>query len=202
MAEKYYSVSKDENAKDAVEIKIAIRDIRDFYKASDYSAFTEQSLNDELEKYILKCVRVYPASKKVKLVISVPDKHMLKDSLQLPSSIHKHFSYRVIDTEVIMSQKIHQWKINMIIGILFLILCLITVQLLDPYSDINAVKIAKESISIIGWVALWEPLSFVFFGWQSVKSDKQYYKKLSTVPVEVISYIARGHLYSKISNIH
>jgi hypothetical protein len=175
------------------DIDIVIKNLEDAFSHFDYVSFREKSLNGELEDYIFRAVKRFSLKKEVRLVIHAPEGKSQSEFELLKDTIHSHFSYKAREFEYSMSQQFIQWRINMLIGVLCVILCLILMEILDAFSYINAIKVIKESLLIVGWVALWEPVAFILFGWQSIKKDKLYCRKLCSMPIRIEKYIVRDY---------
>lgn len=182
----------DKEKEKPAEIEIIIRDVRDIYRYYDYISLEGMNLNYELEEYIFKALKNYPLSQKTKLIIRIPEDNSKYESQDLEKSIHSHFICKVKEINILIKQQFKQWRINMFIGTLFLILCLILVEILDKFSHINVIRIIKESLLIVGWVALWEPLTFILFGYRDIKQDRLYYKKLCNIPISIERYYVRN----------
>jgi len=172
--------------KDIIELNIIIKNIDDLLKNDGSIASIEEGLSKPIEDYLFKAVKCYPISQKLKLLIIIKESHTQRDEDEIYKVIHSHFYYKVKVTQIYLKEQFRQWEINFFIGILFLILCLIIGGILEKFTHIGVIKIIKESLLIIGWVALWEPVSFILFGWRVINRDKQYYKKLCNIPIEVI----------------
>jgi hypothetical protein len=164
-----------------IDIDIMLKNINEIFQQSVCN-----TLNREFEDYIFNSAKNYALDKKIKLIIHIPKEQ--KDMDLIKYTIHKHFEYKAKEISLQLKQQFYQWIINIIIGILFLVLCLILVEVLEVFSYINIVKILKESLLIIGWVALWEPVSFILFGWRTKKRDKLLCEKLSLVSISIVSY--------------
>jgi hypothetical protein len=164
-----------------INIDIMLKNINEIFQQSVCN-----TLNREFEDYIFESVKNYALDKEIKLIIHIPKE--VSDMDLIKHTIHKHFAYKEKEIGLQLKQQFYQWIINIIIGILFLVLCLILVEVLEVFSYINIIKILKESLLIIGWVALWEPVSFILFGWRSKKRDKLLCEKLSLVSISIVSY--------------
>ena len=171
---------------DIIELNIDIKNIDDLLKSNGSIASIEESLSKSIEEYLFKAVKGYPTSQKIKLLIIIKDSQRQWNDEEIASLVHSHFCYKVKETRIYLKEQFRQWGINFFIGILFLILCLIIGGILDKFTYIGMIKIIKESLLIIGWVALWEPVSFILFGWRVINRDKNYYKKLCNVPIEIV----------------
>lgn len=166
-----------------VEIKIIVKDSKDIFEHFGFRSLEDKVMNSGLESYIIGSIKNYPIKRGAKIIISFLEGNESLDIASIEKTIHTHFKYKAEETVLSLKQQFRQWKINMTIGILFLILCLILVEVLERLSQTNIVKIFKESLLIIGWVALWEPVTFILFGWRNIKRNIQYYQKLSEVPI-------------------
>jgi|GEM_PF-1214880 len=176
----------ESGASDIVEINIDIKNIDDMLKNNESVASIEESLSKPIEEYLFKAVKCYSINQEVRLLIIIKENLRQRSGKEIAQIVHSHFCYKVKETEIYLKEQFRQWRINFTIGGLFLILCLILGEILDKFSHVGIMKIIKESLIIIGWVALWEPVSFILFGWRTIKRDKLYYKKLCEIPIDVV----------------
>ena len=171
---------------DIIKLNIDIKNIDDLLKSDGSIASIEECLSKAIEEYLFKVVKCYPIRQKIKLLIIIKESKRQRRDEEISEIVHSHFCYKVKETQIFLKEQFRQWGINFFIGILFLILCLIIGGILDKFTHIGMIKIIKESLLIIGWVALWEPVSFILFGWRVINRDKNYYRKLCNVPIEII----------------
>lgn len=172
--------------RDVVEINVDIKNVEDLLKNRENAASIEERLSKTLEEYLFKAVKCYPISQKVKFLIILKENQRKGNEEMVAEIVHSHFCYKVKETEIYLRQQFRQWAINSLIGISFLVLCLILGEVLDRYTFNRVIKIMKESLIIIGWVALWEPVTFILFGFRVIKKDKLYYRKLCDIPIDVV----------------
>jgi hypothetical protein len=177
------SFSNNEIKNEAVEIEVIVKDSKDIYEQYGFRSLVDKALNADLESYIMSSIKNYPLKRKVNIVISFIIEGENMDISKIEKIIQTHFKFKAEEMDLSLKQQFRQWKINMTIGVLFLILCLILVEVLEQFSPTNIVKIIKESLLIIGWVALWEPITFILFGWRNIKANKLYYEKLSHIGI-------------------
>jgi len=171
---------------DIIELNIDIKNIDTLLKSEGSIASIEETLSKSIEEYLFKAVKRYPLSHMIKLLIIIKDSQRQGNDEKIEKIVHSHFCYKAKETQLYLKEQFRQWGINSIIGILFLILCLIVGGILEKFTHIGIIKIIRESLLIIGWVALWEPVTFILFGWRIINRDKHYYIKLSNIPIEVI----------------
>lgn len=183
-----------ENDNTAV-INIEIKNVDTMLKNDGNAASIEERLGRTIEEYLFKAVKCYPIKQKARLLIIVNEKRRTLVEKDIVDIVHRHFRYKAKETEIFLKEQFRQWAVNSVIGILFLVLCIILGEILDKFTYIGLVKIIKESLLIIGWVALWEPVTFILFGWRVIKRDKLYFKKLSSIPIEVAEKRFINQLY-------
>lgn len=171
---------------DIIELNIDIKNIDTLLKNEGSIASIEETLSKSIEQYLFKAVKRYPLSHMIKLIIIIKESQRQGNDEEIEKIVHSHFCYKVKETQLYLKEQFRQWGINSLIGILFLILCLIIGGILEKFTHIGIIKIIRESLLIIGWVALWEPVTFILFGWRIINRDKHYYMKLSNIPIEVI----------------
>jgi hypothetical protein len=46
--------------------------------------------------------------------------------------------------------------------------------------------VARESLTIAGWVAMWRPMQIYLYEWWPLRRQTRIYQKLSHMPVEII----------------
>jgi hypothetical protein len=176
-------MSKNSEYKDITLIDIVVKNTKDIFQQFGHSPLGSNILNRDFEDYILTAAKSCPLEKKIGLAVYMPCS--LGEEKLIEPAIHKHFENRARQTSLHLKEQFKQWAVNMVIGVLFLVLCLILVEILEVFSYINIIKIIKESLLIIGWVALWEPVTFILFGWRIIKRDKLLYKKLARMPISI-----------------
>lgn len=164
-------------------INVIVKDSKDIFEHFGFRSLDDKIMNVELETYIINSIKSYPIKRKAMVIVRFMQERDQVDISSIEKTIHTHFKYKAEEIDLSLKQQFRQWKINMTIGILFLILCLILVEVLERFSTTNITKVLKESLLIIGWVALWEPITFILFGWRAVKRNMLYYEKLSRIGI-------------------
>jgi hypothetical protein len=76
---------------------------------------------------------------------------------------------------------------NMTIAFVFLFLCLLMIRLLSTLQGGLLKTTFSEGLTIIGWVALWEPVNVFLYGWWPLVQKKNIYTKILGMDVKVNS---------------
>jgi hypothetical protein len=93
-----------------------------------------------------------------------------------------------------MAHKIHgedsglmnQGRISLIIGVIFMTVCLGFSKFLMPKSPGTWTAVLRESLTIAGWVAMWRPMQIYLYDWWPLRQRRRVFTKLSRMPVEVL----------------
>jgi hypothetical protein len=80
---------------------------------------------------------------------------------------------------------------SLLIGLLFLAACLAASKLLFGSHEGTWTNIARESLTIAGWVAMWRPMEIYLYDWWPLRGRGRIYRKLSQLPIEVVKMDAR-----------
>lgn len=180
---------------DIMDIDIYIDRLEDLYALTNYSSFKSRALNPELEKHILNSVQNYKLKTNIRLVLHLPAASVIKNIPDIKQSINNHFAFKAKETEAHLKRKFRQWRLNLCIGTVFLAACFALLEIFEGKVETNGTKLLKESLLIMGWVSLWEPITFILFGWHPILKKKMYYQKLSDVSVSMVKYMNRSRKF-------
>lgn len=147
-------------------VPIILNNIGEMVYKHDPHAPEQSKLNLVIEDYLMESVEHLPPA--APFVIELHFKELNDgDSLLAEQIIRNNFT-RV--TKGILLQKkreMMRWRFNLAIGFVFLAVCIVLSQLCRmAVKDNEVMRVLQESFSIIGWVALWEPVSYFLYGWR------------------------------------
>lgn len=75
---------------------------------------------------------------------------------------------------------------SLVIGIVFVSLCLVAADAIGNLGTHTGTSIARESLTIVGWVAMWRPLQIFLYDWWPFQRQIRLYQKLSSAHIQVI----------------
>lgn len=167
-------------------IEMTLSSVAQFFNSFDPAPFYEKEIDGDAEEYILNSVMDVPAETPMKIVIYLPPAAATEENaMMMEKAIRAHFSYLVHNSERQTHERFRQGRLNLAIGLLFLSACLSAHQFLIRYDGNAFVPMLGESLIIIGWVALWEPVQFFLYGWHPARRMRRIYRKVIGMPVEV-----------------
>jgi hypothetical protein len=166
-------------------IEIRLRDLNQFFNTFDPSPFHDKDIDDDAERYIVESVRAFPLKTKLKLLFYLPLQHHEEASKVLTYSIDNYFDYRATLTSRELSSTLYEGRFALLLGSLFLIIC-ISLRTVFGFLSANPFgNIILEGLSIVGWVAMWRPIQIFLYDWWSLYRRKKIFEKIRDMDVEI-----------------
>ncbi|MGE5145891.1 MAG: hypothetical protein ACM3N5_04040 [Candidatus Eiseniibacteriota bacterium] len=168
-------------------IEIRLSRLQQLFNSLDPSPFHEKDLDEDAEAYIVGWVDEFPLPQPLKLIVHLPaDQLPLAATIDLQESIHNYFAYRVGETQRRVRALLREGRIALVIGLLFLALCVSVRHLVLTLGGPGTVsQVLAEGLLILGWVAMWRPLQIFLYEWWPLRRHGRIFAKLAAMPVEV-----------------
>ena len=160
--------------------------IEQLFNSMDPSPFHEKDLDDDAEEFIVGWAQEFPRRDPVSLVVHVNQLPAREDAQHLlETAVHNYFAYRAKVNRFEFRHLLKEGRTSLIIGLVFLGACLLTSEWLLRKQAGSLSIIARESLVIAGWVAMWRPIRIFLYDWWPVLRRGRLYEKLSRMHVEV-----------------
>lgn len=104
-------------------------------------------------------------------------------SMMLSAAIHNHFAYKAERTRSKLRNLLRQGRASMAVGIVFVTVCLIAADAIGSMGTHSGYNIARESLTIVGWVAMWRPMQIFLYDWWPVLRKIRLYERLCTAHI-------------------
>jgi len=167
-------------------VEINLRDVNQLFNTIDPSPFHEKDLDHDAEEFIVSWTREFPLSEPVVLVIYLSQLPVEKDyQPKIEQSVQHYFAYRAGLIRMEFGQLIKDGRLSLLIGGLFLLACLAASNLLVGPGPGTFPSVARESLTIAGWVAMWRPMEIFLYEWWPLRRRGRIYEKMSHMKVEV-----------------
>jgi hypothetical protein len=167
-------------------ISVKLRDMNQLFNSMDPSPFIEKDLDDDAEEFIVSWAQEFSPNAPIKLRIYL-EQPSAEDSKELiRTAIHNHFAHRAKITDLEFKRLLKQGRTSLFIGLLFLATCLLLSKILLGNESGTWAAVARESLTIAGWVAMWRPMQIYLYDWWPLLRRSRIYAKLSHMPVELV----------------
>jgi hypothetical protein len=175
---------RDTDKTDTVAVELRLDRIPRLYNSLDPAPFHEKELEAAADDYIVGSAED-AGNRPIRLVIMLPGDELARpEAQQVPASIRHHFELRRDSERRLLRSMWWRGRMALLIGVVFLALCLFARSLLLASSS-TAAHIVAEGLLIVGWVAMWGPLDVFLYGWWPIWSRYRLFDRLTRLEVEM-----------------
>ncbi len=168
-------------------IEIRLDSIDRIHDPLDPSRYPERTLDRGVESYITDAVRDFPKKTELELVVYVPEKEMQKEGTKrLVQTIHNHFRYKAAQARREMREIFESGRTGLMGGILLLALVLFVNLTIARTPDSVVNEVLRNSLLVIGWVAMWQPISAFLYEWRPYQRKLKIYRKICRMKISII----------------
>ncbi len=171
-------------------VEIKLNEVRQIFNSFDPAPFRDKDLEANAENYIVDSVQELHLDTPVKLILHLPQQTCTEEAISsVPVAIHNYFSYRADITAKELRFTLHQGRIALAIGLVFLFMCIAAQQLIASLEKSGLMwSIIEEGFLISGWVAMWRPIEVFLYDWWPIRRKRRIYEKLARMKVELRGY--------------
>ena len=166
-------------------IAVELRDFAQLFNPIDPSPFDNKDLNLDVEEFIVSSAQEYLPNESLRLRIHLEQWPAEDPTALLCNAVHNYFAYRARLTHLDFRRLMKRGRTSLIIGLLFLVTCLLSSRLLLGDHQGTWATIIRESLTIAGWVGMWRPMEVFLYDWWPLRRRARLYERLSRMPVEV-----------------
>ena len=168
-------------------IALRVREIGQLFNSMDPTPFLNKDLDPQANEYIESWASTHSVKSRFHLTIHIQQWPEQGDpTAMLTEAIHNHFIYQAERTRRKLHQVLKQGRMSMVIGLIFVSICLIAADYIGDLGPNAGYRIARESLTIVGWVAMWRPMQIFLYDWWPIQRKIRLYLKLSSAHVQVV----------------
>ena len=169
-------------------IEVVLDDTAQLFKAGTPSPFLDHGLHPDAERFIEERVGGFPHREPLCLVLRPRQMPAGGDAVTaVRDAFRTHYERRVRENRQTFRHLMAEGQRILLIGIAFLTACLLLVTFLFPAEPLRPfAKLVRESITIVGWVAMWRPFEIFLYDWWPLRRRGQLFRKLAAMPVEIL----------------
>jgi hypothetical protein len=167
-------------------IELKLREISQLFNSLDPSPFNEQDLDSDAEEFIVGWARELPRGRPLHLILHLerplPEG---RDSASVAEAIRHYFTYRASITRLELRQLFKQGRMSLLIGTAFLAGCLLLGRMIAPDESGAARAVAREGLTIGGWVAMWRPMEIYLYDWWPLWRRSLLQRRLGQMKIDI-----------------
>ena len=174
-------------------IELHLHSLDQLFDTLDPSPFRERDLDPKADEFIVDSARELCSRRPREIVLHLdqppndPDAHRV-----VSDAIRTHFARRSEFSRRELRQLMRRGLISLAVGLTFLVMLFLSAQamgLLTAQSGFPT--LVRESMLIIGWVAMWRPLEIFLYDWWPIVGEQHLHDRLSRIEVRIVP----GHDY-------
>jgi hypothetical protein len=168
-------------------IELRVRDLRQIFNSMDPSPFHDQDLAVDAEEYIVDSLKELPGRHASEIVVHLEQSATESDATQLEAAVHAHFTRRALHLRRSVRDLLSEGAVSLAIGVTILVLFFVLGRLVVRAAGENPwTTLARESLLIGGWVAMWRPMEIFLYRWWPIVGERRLHERLATLPVRLI----------------
>ena len=147
-------------------LDLHVREIHQLFNSLDPAPFLNKDLDRTCEAYIESWALALPHESRLHLAIRVEQLDSAVQASELMSeAIHNYYGYKAELARSDFRQLMRQGRMSLAIGLSFVCVCLLLAEAASLAITGPPGTIVRESLTIIGWVAMWRPIQIFLYDW-------------------------------------
>lgn len=169
------------------QLELRVHALAQLFNSMDPTPFHSKALDREAETFIEAWAAGFRADSRLHLVIHLLEMPVDGDPCALiTEAVHHHFKDKATAVRRDLRELFRVGRTSMVIGLIFVSLCLLGADTIGQLGSGTAHTIARESLTIVGWVAMWRPLQIFLYDWWPMARRIGTYKALMRAHVRVL----------------
>jgi len=169
-------------------IEVHVADLKQLFHSLDPTPFRERDLDPKAEEFIAGWARELESDAPIALIVHVdlgmpPAEHVQT----LHDAVRDYFGERAAEKRRRLRQLFRVGRTSLVIGLIFLAASILIGDLVaSMLKDTRFAGVARESLLIGGWVAMWRPLEVFLYDWWPIRAEARLMDRLSAMAVRVV----------------
>ena len=168
-------------------LELRVRELGQMFNSLDPTPFLNKDLDREAEAFIETWAMGFAPGCRLHITVHLASPPAEGDPGALVAeAIHNYFDYKAGLVRAEFKELLRQGRASLFIGLAFVTLCLLAADAIGRPGSSTAATIARESLTIVGWVAMWRPLQIFLYDWWPLARRIRVYKALQQAHVRVV----------------
>jgi hypothetical protein len=168
-------------------IEVHVTDLQQMFNSFDPTPFNERDLDPKAEEFIAGWARELSTEVPLGLIIHVDKEPRPEQIKTTQDAVRDYFGERATQTRRRLRQLFRLGRTSLLIGVVFLSVSIGIGDLVAAMlKETRFAGIARESLLIGGWVAMWRPLEVFLYDWWPIRAEARLFDRLSAMAVRVV----------------
>lgn len=173
-------------------IEIHLTELDQLYDPLAPLLFRQKDLNPKIDQYIIDRARELGRRPPREILL-----HLSQGTTEAPNTaecektarnaIHDHFARRAAAVHQELRRLMRRGLISFAIGLSFLAVLMVILTWTDMATTQSGyLTVLRESMIILGWVAMWRPLEILLYDWWPLVGQRKQLRQLSRTKVRLV----------------
>ncbi|RTL58104.1 MAG: hypothetical protein EKK46_00470 [Rhodocyclaceae bacterium] len=169
------------------QIEVRIGKLSELFNSMDPTPFHHRDLDNDAEEFLESWAMEFPHNSHFRIIVHIEQMPEEDPTPVVAEAIHNYFDYQAMLTKRNLSLLLLEGRTSLLIGLGFLALCLFGADILSSTANGNTfLRVARESLIIGGWVAMWRPMQIFLYEWWPLVRKGNIYRHLGHASVHVL----------------
>src|ERR1700752_552208 len=168
-------------------IEVHVGELKQLFNSIDPSPFRDKDLDPKAEEFIVGWAKELPLDATLALMVDLDREAGLPDEAAvLRDAIHEFFSQRAQAYRRRLRELFRVGRTSLAIGLVALASAIALGDFLAALMNGSRIgEIARESLTIGGWVSMWRPLEIFLYDWWPIRNEALLSDRLAAMPVRI-----------------
>ena len=168
-------------------LELRVSELMQLFNSLDPTPFLHRDLDRAAEAYIENWAREFPPDSRLQITIHLERPPATGNpTVLMTEAVHNHFDDKASLLRGELRQLLRQGRTSLCIGLAFVAVCLLIADAITQSGGGDVNTIARESLTIVGWVAMWRPVEIFLYDWWPLVRRIRVYRNLRYARVRVI----------------
>jgi hypothetical protein len=168
-------------------IEVHVAELKQIFNSLDPTPFRERDLDPRAEEFIAGWAREISSDKPLGLLIHVDKEDATAEHIAIVhDAVREFFAERAAVTRRQLRLLFRRGRTSLVIGLVFLAASMVLGNFAEGMlRDTRFAGVARESLLIGGWVAMWRPLEVFLYDWWPIRAEARLFDRLSAMTVRI-----------------
>ena len=168
-------------------IEIRVAAMGQLFDVLDPAAHQEKDLSPKIDEYIVESAAEISTGGPFALTVHLDRPGPEDEERLVGEAVRAHFTRRARGLGRTLRRLLRRGLVSLGIGLAFLVAVLVAGQFAGRVMGENGLGILfRESLLILGWVAMWRPLEIFLYDWWPIAGERRLHDRLSRITVRVV----------------
>jgi hypothetical protein len=159
------------------------------FDALDPATHQEKDLSPKIDEYIVESAAELSARGPFALRVHLDQPGDADEERLIGEAVRAHFTRRARNLGRNLRRLLRRGLVSLGIGLAFLVAVVLAGQVAGRVMGESGVGFGilfRESLLIVGWVAMWRPLEIFLYDWWPIAGERRLNDRLSRITVRVV----------------